>query len=85
MKTIAAAVIASLFAVAPAMAAPKSAPNAEPSPVASAAAGEARAPLRGPNTRYCYQTVRTGSNIVMRECKTRDAWKEIGVTVPANL
>lgn len=82
MKTIAAAVIASLFAVAPAVAAPKAAPTAEPSPAATT---EAAAPVRNPNTRYCYNTEMTGSHILSRVCKTRADWKELGVNVPANL
>ena len=82
MKTIAAAVIASLFAVAPAVAAPKAAPNAEPSP---AATNEMAAPVRNANTRYCYNTEATGSRIISRVCKTRAAWKDVGVIVPANL
>ncbi|VXC88395.1 hypothetical protein [Sphingomonas sp. 8AM] len=81
MKTIATAVIASLFAVAPAHAAPKAAPNAEASPVAS----DLTAPVRNAKTRYCYKTEQTGSRILSRVCKTRDAWKQVGVIVPENL
>lgn len=81
MKTIAAAVIASLFAVSPAIAAPKAMPNAEPSPASSESAVP---PVRNAATRYCYNTEMTGSHIVSRVCKTRDAWKELGVIVPAN-
>ncbi|MEH3122042.1 MAG: hypothetical protein PGN16_08695 [Sphingomonas phyllosphaerae] len=83
MKTIATAVIASLFAVAPAYAAPKSAPTAEPSPTATAPAMPS--PARNANTRYCYNTELTGSRILSRVCKTRDAWKHMGVIVPENL
>lgn len=51
MKTIATAVIASLFAIAPAHAAPKSAPNAEPTPAATAS--DLPTPARNADTRYC--------------------------------
>ncbi|GAA4219549.1 hypothetical protein GCM10022253_21800 [Sphingomonas endophytica] len=81
MKTIATAVIASLFAVAPAHAAPKATPTAEPSP----AVGALSVPVRNAKTRYCYKTEMTGSRIVSRVCKTRDAWKDIGVIVPESL
>lgn len=79
MKTIAAAVIASLFAVAPATAAPKAAPTTEPSPTASAT------PIRNANTRYCYKTEITGSRLLTRVCKTRADWKSEGVIVPDGL
>lgn len=83
MKTIAiaAAIVTSLFAVAPATAAPKAAPSPN-------ASEQSAAPIRtphGPSTRYCYMTERTGSRIVSRVCKTRADWKDIGFTVPANL
>lgn len=81
MKTIATAVIASLFAIAPAHAAPKSAPNAEPSPAAT----DMPAPIHNGKTRYCYNTEITGSRLLSRVCKTRDAWKNMGVIVPENL
>lgn len=81
MKTIATAVIASLFAIAPAYAAPKAAPSAEP----AAPATEQSVPTRNANTRYCYKTEVTGSRLLSRVCKTHDAWKQIGVIVPANL
>lgn len=81
MKTIATAVVATLFAVAPAHAAPKAAPTAEASPVAS----EGPVPVRNAKTRYCYKTEQTGSRILSRVCKTRDAWKQVGVIVPENL
>ncbi len=81
MKTIATAVVATLFAVAPAYAAPKAAPSAEASPVAS----DLPAPARTAKTRYCYKTEQTGSRILSRVCKTRDDWKQVGVIVPENL
>jgi hypothetical protein len=81
MKTIAAAVIASLFAIAPATAAPKAAPTAEPSPAASVAP----ASLRNANTRYCYKTEITGSRLITKVCKTRADWKDQGIIVPADL
>ncbi len=81
MKTIAAAVIASLFAVVPATAAPKTAPTAEPSPAASTAS----APFRNASTRYCYKTEITGSRLITKVCKTRADWKDQGVIVPADL
>ena len=83
MKTIATAVIASLFAIAPAHAAPKTAPNAEPSP--TPVSTNMPAPARNANTRYCYDTEITGSRLLTRVCKTRDAWKHMGVIVPQNL
>ncbi|WP_028965114.1 hypothetical protein [Sphingomonas phyllosphaerae] len=83
MKTIATAVIASLFAIAPAHAAPKTAPNAEPSP--AAASTDMPSPAHNANTRYCYNTEITGSRLLSRVCKTRDAWKHMGVIVPQNL
>ncbi len=85
MKTIAAAIVATLFAVAPATAAPKTAPAAEPTPVAAGGATVAPVQTRNANTRYCYKTEMTGSHILSRVCKTRDAWKAQGVIVPANL
>lgn len=83
MKTIATAVIASLFAIAPAHAAPKSAPNAEPTPAATAS--DLPTPARNADTRDCYKTEVTGSRLLSRVCKTRDAWKHMGVIVPQNL
>ncbi|MEH3103583.1 MAG: hypothetical protein PGN12_06720 [Sphingomonas phyllosphaerae] len=81
MKTIATAVIASLFAVAPAHAAPKPVPTTEP----ATAANDQSVPVRNASTRYCYKTEQTGSRLTSRVCKTRDEWKQVGVIVPEKL
>ncbi|KQN94244.1 hypothetical protein ASE95_05205 [Sphingomonas sp. Leaf231] len=80
MKTIAAAIVASLFAVAPATAAPKTAP----SPASTDRAVQLQAPTNAA-TRYCYKTEMTGSRILSKVCKTRADWKNVGVIVPAGL
>ena len=93
MKTMfTAAILASLFAIAPAA---QAEPGVEkPADVAATAASTTSdsAPVatatpkkRAKNTLYCYDMESTGSRIATRSCRTRADWKLVGVNVPSNL
>ena len=53
--------------------------------VAVATTGGQSAAVPSKTTRYCAVAQITGSRLLTRVCKTRDAWKHMGVIVPQNL